>query len=289
MRLVGFMLSTLVHYNSPPYYTSAISKPYPMMPFLDIKDTLLQIRRFLLKWLIPEFVWPKFVNIGGAELALRGAPYSFGIKLLLSRNPDDYEKAERYFLSQISESDHVLEYGGSIGVLTALICEKAYKGRVVSVEASKRLLEYSKTWLSRYQNLHLIEAVAFPVYRPFPVSYDFDDNRGSLGGQVDYEICANEESNKSVFFIRDCEQLDGFYPTVLVCDVEGTERILLEKEMELPNSISKIFIELHPCIYGEQVADQIMKKIVQQGFELKESKEAVYFFRKQLGVESSYR
>jgi len=227
---------------------------------------------------VPEFIWPREVDIDGVKIRLRGTPYSFGIKRLLTNNPDSYEKAERQFLKHLKEDDHVLEFGSSIGILTALICERVSAGKVVSVEVSKPLLDYSRSWLSSYQQLILIHAAAFPIYNKVDLSLSFNDTSGSLGGIVNYLDSETSESKLPSFFIKDSEKVDGFLPTVLMIDIEGSEDIMLRENVNLPESIDRIIIELHAFIYGNEVEAKIVDRILQEGFELVERAESVYFF-----------
>lgn len=51
-----------------------------------MKDHVIKIlgnlRRNILTFLVPEFVWPEYVIIDNVKIKLRGAPYTFGIKRL---------------------------------------------------------------------------------------------------------------------------------------------------------------------------------------------------------------
>src|SRR4051812_33865047 len=115
-----------------------------------------RIRRTLLKRLVPEFVWAKSVLIDGAEIRVRNAPYSFGIKRVLSVG--NYEMDERRLLAKIIQpGEVVVEMGGSIGILTAIIAQKVGpSGFVVSVEASVNLSGYSRTWLETGNNVKVV-------------------------------------------------------------------------------------------------------------------------------------
>jgi len=243
-----------------------------------IRSLLLKIRRYLLKVLVPEFIWPEVIEIDGVKVKLRGAPYSFGIKNLLAKNADSYEKAERSFLNVLKPNDHVLEYGSSIGILTALICERVPDGKVVSVEVSKRLLDYSKSWLSRYKHLTLVNAAAFPIYKRLELKLSFDSTSGSLGGVVDYNEPNSSSAELRSFFIQDAFDVPDFIPTVLVVDIEGSEDIVLKEPMELPVTVDRIILELHSFIYGDEVQNQIIDKVEAEGFQLAERSEAVYLF-----------
>lgn len=244
-----------------------------------MRNLVLRLRRFLLKALVPEFVWPRHVSIDGVTVKLRGAPYSFAIKRLLAKNSDSYERAERRFLDQLREDDHVLEYGSSIGILTALICERVPRGKVISVEVSRELVEYSRSWLAaRYEQLTLVNAAAFPVYQGIPLTLSFNDSSGSLGGIVNYQKSDSQDVELDSFFIKDAESITDFKTSVLIIDIEGSEDIILREEMKLPISIDRIIIELHAFIYGAEVETSIIEKIVEQGFVLQARVESVHFF-----------
>lgn len=243
-----------------------------------MRSTFLKLRRSLLKVVIPEFVWPRSINIDGVVIKLRGAPYSFSVKRLLASDPDSYERAERGFLDILKKNDNVLEFGSSIGVLTALICERVPQGKVVSVEASSSLIDYSSTWLSRYEQLTLVNAAAFPVNDRVEMNLSFDDSSGSLGGIVGYNKASSSLSPLSSFFISDSEAILGFIPTIMVIDIEGSEDIILRENMNLPESIDRILIELHSFIYGVKVEQKIVDKILEQGFQLTKRVESVHLF-----------
>ncbi|MFT4634940.1 MAG: SAM-dependent methyltransferase [Arenicella sp.] len=243
-----------------------------------MRNRFLRIRRSLLKTLVPEFIWPREVDIDGVIVKLRGAPYSFSIKRLLSKDSDAYERAERGFLDNLKKGDHVLEFGSSIGILTALICERVPEGKVVSVEASSSLVDYSSSWLSRYEYLTLVKAAAFPLYDRLDLSLSFDDSSGSLGGIVDYNKADSSASKLSSFFISDCEAMADFRPTVMVIDIEGSEDIILSQDMNLPDTIDRIIFELHSFIYGKETEKKIIARVQEQGFELVKRAESVYLF-----------
>lgn len=245
-----------------------------------LRKSFLKLRRAVLKFLVPESVWPRSVLVGTVEVALRGTPYSFGIKRLLSKDPDSYERAERTFLTHLRPDDHVIEYGSSIGILTALICEQVPQGKVISVEASSSLIDYSRTWLSRYPQLTQIHAAAFPINERIELNFSFDDADGSLGGMVSYEKSVPTASSLNTFFISDAGEIDGFQPTVLIVDIEGSEDIILSEPMNLPPSIDRIMIELHSFIYGREIEQKIIARIQEQGFELDSRVESVHYFTK---------
>lgn len=242
---------------------------------------LLGLRRSILKSIVPEIVWPQHVVIDDTYIKVRNTPYSFGVKWLLLRRPNDYELPERSFVAELAEGDHVLEFGGSIGILTALIARKVgKKGKIVSIEASESIVLYSKNWLENIGNVLVLCAYAFPIMHRVPMKASFDSGGGSLGGQVAYEHLDNESSvkNEQHFFIEDANEISNFTPNVLFIDIEGSEQIMLEHKPTIPKTISKIVIELHPSMYGQLALEKIIEVIIREGFELNKRVETVYQF-----------
>ncbi|MDH3267750.1 MAG: hypothetical protein OEM46_02730, partial [Ignavibacteria bacterium] len=56
-------------------------------------EKISSLRRYILKFVVPEFIWPEYIIIDNAKIKLQGAPYSFGIKLILKKG--EYELPER--------------------------------------------------------------------------------------------------------------------------------------------------------------------------------------------------
>ncbi len=248
---------------------------------MQFSDSILEVRRVLLKYLVPEFVWPRQVFIDGVAFNVRNTPYSFGIKYLFTRRPEVYEQAERSFLSSIEPGDRVLELGSSIGILTRLIRERTGPaGSVLAVEASSKLTSYSRTWLEQFPNVRIVNKYAFPVHRNIPLSFSFNDLKGSLGGSVNFGSDVNDGKRSDTFFIEDGEKEFNFYANILICDIEGSEVTLLQAEASLPAYLQKIIIELHPDIYSENTAFQIIVKLEAFGFKLQASLHSVYYFQR---------
>jgi hypothetical protein len=53
-------------------------------------------------------------------------------------------------------------------------------------------------------------------------------------------------------------------PTVLICDIEGAEQYL--NFAQLPASVSKVIVELHPEVTGEAVVERILQDFGNLGF-----------------------
>lgn len=239
------------------------------------------LRRFVLKYAVPEVWWPNHVQLDGVEFKVRNTPYSFGIKYLLKKAPETYEASERAFLAYIRKGDYVLELGSSIGILTRLIGEKVGdKGRVLAIEASRKLTNYSKLWLERQGNIEVINKYAFPIFNAIPISGSFNDDYGSLGGKVEFENASSMLPYEKCFFLEEAERVYTFQANVLVCDIEGSEAIMLKHDPNIPAYFKTIIIELHPSIYSMLTTLNIIDTIKGQGFSLEASLHSVYLFRR---------
>jgi len=249
-----------------------------------IKSNFLKWRRAILKIIVPEFIWPKLVEIDGVNFKIRGVPYSFGTKSILKTG--NYEVAERKILGDILKDGHVVvEMGGSIGILTAIISDRVGKdGFVYSVEASKAITNYSQGWLESKGNIVVMNGFGFPIWKNRGIKITgFDESKGSLGGTLSFESVIENVDSLSIY---DIDNIDlefifkkfGKYPDVLVVDIEGSERIILEQQPHFPNSIKFILIELHPGIYGYSYRNNIVEVIEMEGFVVKRIEGDVYLF-----------
>ena len=250
----------------------------------NLRQTYWNIRRSLLRTFVPEFIWPNEAVIDGVTFKVRNTPYSYGTKRALKTG--NYEVSERKLLKeQIKSGDIIIEMGGSIGVLTAILSHyTGASGEVYSVEASDKIASYSKTWLERKGNIKVLRGFGFPVLsvnKNIKIS-NFDENAGSLGGIVSFDSNAgdNNTSSDPVYDIGKIMAEFSATPTVLVIDVEGSEKIILDSKPNYPDSIRIILMEMHTHMYGEVVRKQIIQRIVDEGFVVKHDDMDVYLFER---------
>jgi hypothetical protein len=239
-----------------------------------------QIRRKLLKLIVPEWIWPNFILMDGVEVPIRNMNFSFGVKKILVSGL--YEKSEReLIINTLNIGDQVIEMGGSIGVITALIRSRiGDEGRVVSIEASSELTMISRSWLNKYANLKIVKGFGFPVLIA-PEKYHFSQfitDGNSLGGLVTLD--SNLKKGSDIFDLQKIQDDFAILPNALVIDIEGSEVVFTEKDILLPNQINVIIIELHPHIYGFEKMNQIIEAIVKFEFQLNKRIEDVYLFVK---------
>jgi len=255
-----------------------------------LKQQLLIFRRRVLG-LIPEFIWPQFVNLDGVKIPIRGKSWSFGTKYLISKG--NYELEERQLLKNILKPGmQVLELGGSIGILTAIIAEGiGVNGRLVSVEASARLVKESITWLPlKYKWLSIVQGFAFPVWQLPEVKINsFNEIKGSLGGTLSFEV-KNPKDLKQLKYAQDTSLFDintlcytfNIKPSLLVIDIEGSETIINNVDFQLPSFVKIILIELHPGLYENKFQDLelIIRAIKKDGFMISAECNGVYLFER---------
>lgn len=249
----------------------------------QIINKLLTIRRNFLTFITPEFFWPKTVVIDDVRIKVRGEPYSFGIKLVLKRG--EYEGLERKLLKSYDlTGETIIEMGGSIGILTAVLSKKVgNKGHVISVEASKKISSYSRFWLEKDQNTKVVTGFGFPVSNTAGIVdiVNFDESGNTLQGKLIYNLNPKREiHNNLIFDIQKIVNLFKIQPTILVADIEGSEKIITDIRPDFPSTIKIILIELHPFLYGKNISDQIINRIIKEGFFIQVSEGNVYLFER---------
>lgn len=247
-------------------------------------------RRWLLRTLVPERVWPQHVILNGTEIPVRGQPFSFGVKRALCRQT--YELPERTLISSVLKPGmHVIELGSSLGIVTAVMASAVGpSGRIVSVEASARLVSMSSEWiLPRYSHTSLLHGFGFPtVSLPNDlVVGGFRNDGPSLGGRVEFAISPDRPSvprqdAMSYDLSRVMRESGMPAPEVLVCDIEGSELVIAHPGFALPPSLQYVLIELHPHLYPAGVADEqrIIAALQAAGFEAIRAISASHLFQR---------
>ena len=240
------------------------------------------LRRVILKRIVPEIFWPTHVDYDGVRILVRGQPYSFGVKRLLSRG--DYEDAERYLIGRFLHcGDSVLEMGSSIGILSEIIANKVGPdGRIIAIEADHELAKLTSTRLARYKNLSVHSGFAFPVWDGSNIKINnFDNMDGSLGGRVAFKVAESSSQARpgNVIDISSVCSENSFSPDVLVCDIEGSELILTLLPLNWPSSIKNVVLELHDHLLPNGASDieAIINRILKEGFKLREKRGMNYW------------
>lgn len=178
----------------------------------------------------------------------------------------------------LTPADKVIEVGAAIGFI-GLLCQKELGIRdYASFEANPKTLEI----LKRNYELNGMTAKAMNLAL------------GCNDGEVDLEIgtdfwensIVNKQPSAGAHTVRvDCTTLDGlvkrcgFTPNVLIVDIEGAEQFI--DFANLPASINKVIIELHPGVIGQAASYDIVAALVQRGFRVaREENDTFAFIRK---------
>lgn len=209
-----------------------------------------------------------------------------GVKLDISRiSPlmknhilqDRYEFQERRLaLRCLTRKDVVLELGGAIGFI-GLFCHKVIGVRHhVTVEPNPN----TQAMLKRNYALNKLEPwliVAAASAEDGEISLD-------IGGEFleNSIVTAGDASDSSIRITVPSLSLPSIIrrmpeaPTALICDIEGAEAYL--DFTQLPMSVTRIIIELHPSIVGEDVAKRVVEQIHALGFHTRVVEENTWLF-----------
>lgn len=240
-----------------------------------------------LRNLVPESYWPESVDVDGVPIRLRNTPYSFSTRRLI--RDGKYELPERTLVKKaITPGMQVIEFGGSLGIVTSVVAKCAGPtGRVVSVEASADLTNFSRPWLERSGNIKVLTGYAFPVWEtPKGLRVDgFSGSEVSLGGRVSFDVAQgpagaastqatpapSREGPRNWDLSTICRDFN-LTPDALVMDIEAAERIVLDQPPNYPASLKAIIAEFHPGMYpnGQQDLDAILATYAREGFQVKE-------------------
>jgi hypothetical protein len=81
--------------------------------------------------------------------------------------------------------------------------------------------------------------------------------------------------------LTELAQSRGFRNCTLICDIEGAEIALIERELEtLSDRFRLLIIEFHPTITGSQEVQRNLDQLSKHGFTLIWKKRHVHVFRK---------
>jgi len=185
-----------------------------------------------------------------------------------------YEFQERRIASRcLKAQDVVLELGGAIGFI-GLFCRKVVGVRHhLTVEANPKTIELMK------RNYRLNDMTPDVVHAAAAAT----DGEITLdvGGEFwENSIVSNSTSGEKIqvpsLSLRSLAQLLPQPPTALICDIEGAETQL--DFSQLPSSVSRIIIELHPTIVGEQAVQELVKQVHGLGFRTESIEEGTWLF-----------
>lgn len=188
-----------------------------------------------------------------------------------------YEYQERLLVRRsLSCHDVVLELGGAIGFI-GLYCRKIIGVRHhLTVEANPHTISIlRRNYALNYIEPNVVHAAA---------AYDNGEITLDVGGEFwenSVVPSGTPDSEQIIVPARSLRSLISLMPeppTVLICDIEGAEAHL--DFTQLPASVSKIIIELHPTIIGQDRTDAIVLQLHEMGFRTDSLEENTWLFRR---------
>lgn len=211
--------------------------------------------RILFKFLLPRL---HTAEIEGVRLDVSGLSSLMKNRIRTGR----YEVQERLLAQRaLTPRDVVLELGGAIGFI-GLYCRKVIGVKQhVSVEANPSTLEMLKR---NYALNGLQPRVIHAAAAAEDGTLELD-----VGGEFwENSLLTAAEATKTVsvpaLSLERLVELMPESPTVLICDIEGAEQYL--NFAQLPTSVSKVIVELHPEVTGEAVVERILQDFGNLGF-----------------------
>ena len=215
--------------------------------------------RQISNWLIYQYriSLRPIVSVEGVRVRV-GPHMSRRVEQAISRG--GYERDELRLIGMVlSPSDVVLEVGAGLGVVSAYCAKRLGSSRVFAFEANPdlepRIREtYALNGVEPTLEMCAIRATAGRVslYRTkhlFPSSL-IQRNAGAL---------AIEVPGKALSYV-----VEKIRPTLLIVDVEGAEGELFDRA-QLPG-VTKIMLELHERVIGEDKARQLRGALNALGF-----------------------
>jgi len=193
----------------------------------------------------------------------------------------EYESAEASLCRQtILPGDRILELGGAIGFVGLFCLRNLHAAEVVSAEPNPRTAAILRRNFELNHCSAAVEEVAISdrdgtlnlcISDEFWGDNAFAANGTSAGSYV------RVPSRTVGSLLKDGRS--GF--SVLISDIEGAETLI--DWSQLPPSIDRIIIELHPGIVGYASAYGVLHKLAQLGFSVSGRINEVFSLSRQLG------
>jgi FkbM family methyltransferase len=216
----------------------------------------------------------KLIETMGNRIRVEGMKFSLDSPVIETFHKGSFffgihESAARALLNQwLPENLPVVEFGGGIGVVSCLANRKLTRPEShVVIEANPNLIPLLQQNRDRngcrFQILHKAlayetESVAFCVHSHFLSSRVEADSRPDAAGSTVLVPATSLESVIEEF---------GFDQLSLICDIEGAETTLVEREIDaISQHVACILVEIHPQFTGEKAISLAIQRLQTVGF-----------------------
>ncbi len=222
----------------------------------------------------------RFVELIGGKIRIENLVIDTNSRVIPTKNKSQFiqnrfEAPERKSIKQfLDPSSPVIELGGSLGVVACMTNRLLDDPtQHIVIEAHPEMARLLKINKARNDCKFTIVEKA--------IAYD----QATIGFQEEgFSSRVDQSSPNSVNVpttpLAVIVQEAGFEHFTLICDIEGAENNLLEREPELLRaSVTLIVIELHPIIVGEEKFKWSLEQFKRLGFEQIHQESTVYVFR----------
>lgn len=226
--------------------------------------------RYRFKYVLPKI---QEINLEGLKFDVSGLSTKIRNRLLSGA----YEAHEKEMCFDfLNPNDSVLEIGGAIGFI-GLICQKKIGiKQFSSFEANPRTFEI----LKRNYDLN---GVTPSVWNMALAHADGTVDLEVGGDFWENSICYSNQSESGVKTVRvpagtlnTLLQTAGHKVNTLIIDIEGAEQFV--DLSQIPEDVSKIIIELHPKVIGQEVTYNLVANFIGLGFRVAREQEDTFVF-----------
>ena len=203
-----------------------------------------------------------FAEVDGVKLGLSNlSPYMREI-LVLGR----YENAELQLCRLLlTKDDRIVEVGSAIGLLGIFATKRLGIENYFCVEANQRTADMLVVnhQLNGVKPRVLVGALS---HSDSPVEFHVTEEFWSDSVLLDPKGTVSKTVIVQGYRLPTLLTKIDFIPTGLIIDVEGAESCLLNET--IPDSVSKVIIELHPKLTGVAAAYDVLNHLMNQGFKV---------------------
>lgn len=214
------------------------------------------------------------VELRGIKIPMDGSIISSEVsKYILDGS---YEAREASGIQEIiTEGERVLELGSGIGFLSSLILKNPKVEAFLGVEAHPRLPRFIKR-LFRLNGVDgkILNVAVTSDQSPKTIDYYVRKDFWVSSILPVWSVPSAQDSSHEELVKVKCLSLDhlirDFRPSLIVCDIEGSELDLF-RAADL-SSVSKVYLELHPEVIGFEGIKKLHKIFARQGLQPRKSK-----------------
>ena len=223
-----------------------------------------------------------WITVSKNKVRLEGCTFDVSNPAIDLRTKSDlktglYELDERTFLSQLPSDLPLIELGACIGVVACLSSQRLLNPQDhIVVEANPRMISTIRTNAALNRAPFKLRHSAISGNDSLSVEFSIGDwvlaNRvGSVHGSQVVSVPA-------ATLRQLCNDFGIVAPFSLICDIEGAEIALVERERECFNRVAWFMVEVHPGISGDIAVSGFVACVQSTGLQLVSRKRDTLLF-----------